>query len=289
MKKAEYSLGEKFEIESVNFLARKLTDFGIPFAYLFPQSSLATHLNEDWVSTDEDEDIGSRVRKKYAGELKCICNAVIEKFYSGVDVSVSTRNLTAKNSKISRSQRTCLFLVGFDETGEIAEKLSHVTAFVCDRVQQSQPDLFFRNESVGLLAPEVVFLTDQIIELRKRMSGIKITHPFGVETLDSSISLPGFSGEFDTFEFDLPPAEKVSGLATVDGFREFHNIVYLTIFDSFEILEASKCFVIQDTTLFKKIIEAKHGGKKVRYIADKVFEKRPDKPTFILKNLEILD
>jgi hypothetical protein len=288
MKKTEYSLGEKFDLESVKFLGRKLTEFGIPFTYLFPQSSLVTYLNKDWAATKDGEDVGSRVRKKFADELKCICNAVIEKFYSGFDVSVSTQNLTAMNSKISRNQRTCLFLVGSDETGEIAEKLSHVTAFVCDRVQQSQRDLFFRDESTGLLASEVLFLTDQILELRKRMSGIKITHPFGIETLDSSISLPGFFGEFDTFEFDLPPAEKVSGLATVDGFREFRNTAYLNIFDSVEIVEASKDFVILDTTLFKKLTDAKHVGKKIRYIADKVFEKRPDKPTLILKAIEIL-
>jgi hypothetical protein len=272
MKKTEYSLGEKFDLESVKFLGRKLTEFGIPFTYLFPQSSLVTYLNKDWAATKDGEDVGSRVRKKFADELKCICNAVIEKFYSGFDVSVSTQNLTAMNSKISRNQRTCLFLVGSDETGEIAEKLSHVTAFVCDRVQQSQRDLFFRDESTGLLASEVLFLTDQILELRKRMSGIKITHPFGIETLD----------------FDLPPAEKVSGLATVDGFREFRNTAYLNIFDSVEIVEASKDFVILDTTLFKKLTDAKHVGKKIRYIADKVFEKRPDKPTLILKAIEIL-
>jgi hypothetical protein len=289
MKKTEYSLGEKFELESVTFLGRKPTEFGVHFAYLFPQSSFVTYLNENWVATKDGEDVGSKVRKKFAGELKCICNAVIKKFYSGVDVSVSTQNLTAMNSKISRNQRTCLFLVGSDETGEIAEKLSHVTGFVCARVQQSQPDLFFRDESTGLLAPEVVFLTDQINELRKRMSGIKITHPFGFENLDSTNAPTGFYDEFDNFEFDLPPAEKVSGLATVDGFREFRNTAYLNIFDSVGIVAASKDFVIQDTTLFKKLNDAKHFGKKIRYIADKVFEKRPDKPTFTLNDIEILD
>lgn len=38
----------------------------------------------------------------------------------------------------------------------------------------------------------------------------------------------------------------------------------------------------------KKIAEAKHLKNSVRYIADKVFEKTPDKPTFILKEVEIL-
>ncbi|NKI18669.1 hypothetical protein HCU74_14745 [Spongiibacter sp. KMU-166] len=287
MKTTEYSLGEEFDLESESLLGKDLKRFGISFTYLYPQSSLAIHLNNDWVSTD-NEDVGSQVRRKFAGQLTSVCELFIERFYPELDASVSVRNLTAKNSKIRRNQRTALFLVDPNETRGIAEKLSHVAGFVCSRVQQNQPDLFFRDESTGLLASEVVFLTEQIDELRKRMSGIKITHPFGVETLDPSTELTGFSGEFDKFEFELSPAEQVSGLAIVDGFREFRNTAYLTIFDSAEILEASKVFVVQDTTLFKKITEAKHFGNKIRYVADKVFEVRPDKPTFILKDIEIV-
>ncbi|MBQ0758411.1 MAG: hypothetical protein KBT72_02055 [Zhongshania sp.] len=287
MKKTEYSLGEKFELESGNFLGRNLTEFGIPFSYLFPQSSLVIHLNEDWISID-DEDVGSRVRKKFADELKCICNVVIEKFYSGIDACVSIRNLTAKNSKISRNQRTTLFLIGPDKAGEIAEKLSHVTGFVCARAQQRQSDLFIQDDFPELLAPEAEFLEDQINGLRKNLSGVKINHPFGVENFGSNPAITGFSGEFDSFEFEIPPADEVCGIASIDGFREFHNTAYLTIIDCDEISEASKNFAVQDTTLLKKIMEAKYYDKKIRYLADRVFENRPDKSTFILKAIEIL-
>ena len=287
MKANEYASGEIYDYESVNFIGLEKTDLGIPFAYLFPQSSLVIHLNEDWISTD-DEDVGSRVRKKFADELKCICNVVIEKFYPGIDASVSIRNLTAKNAKISRNQRTTLFLVGPDKTGEMAEKLSHVTGFVCARVQQSQPDLFIKDDFPELLATVTEFLGDQINGLRKNLSGVKINHPFGVENFGSTPVITGFSGEFDSFEFEIPPAEEVCGIASIDGFREFHNTVYLTIIDCAEISEASKNFAVQDTTLLKKIMEAKYYDKKIRYIADKVFDNRPDKPTFILKGIEIL-
>lgn len=142
---------------------------------------------------------------------------------------------------------------------------------------------------IGLLEPEKEFIEDQINELRKCLSGVKITHPFGLETVSISSPITGFSGVFDTFVFELPPAEEVFGLASVDGFREFHNTVYLTIIESGEIVEASKDFEIHDTSLLKKITEAKHYDKKIHYIAHKIFEKRPDKPTFIHKSIKILD
>ena len=288
MKKSEYEYGEFRDYKSIKNKDHQLTDVGAGFANLFPQSSSIIYVDKIWISYDT-EDIGCRVRKKFAIELQCVCKNYLNTFYSEKDVGITVLNLIAVDSKIQRNQRTSLRLAGADKPEELTKKLSRVTEFVCSRVQQIQPDLFFRDEPTGLLPPEVVFLTDQIVGIRKRMSDMKITHPFGIETLDSSMPPIGFSGEFDKYEFDPAPAEKVSGLATVDGFREFRNTVYLTILDSAKILEASKDFVIQDTTLFKKIIEAKHFSKKVRYFADKVFEKRPDKPTFILKKIEILD
>ena len=157
-----------------------------------------------------------------------------------------------------------------------------------ERLKQSQPDMLSADGTHGLTMKEITFLLEQNEKIRASLSGDIITHPFGVETLGSSQVLVAFAGRFDDYEYDLPPAEEINGVAIVDGFREFHNSVYLSLTANNEVIEVSKQFLIQDTTLIKKIAEAKHLKKSVRYIADKVFEKTPDKPTLILKEVEIL-
>ncbi len=287
MKKSEYSNGEELETKLRNITDIAAEGFGAPFAYLFPQSSSVTHLNKDWISYDET-DVGCQVRKQFANGVMHACNTFIEKYYSEYDVSVAARNLIATNSMIKRKQRTVLFLVNHDRAGEVLAKLPDVVWHVCSKVRQTQSDLFLHDDRFGLLPPEIDFLEDQVNEFRKKMSGKKIAHPFGIKSISSDSKIIGFSGEFETFEYDFPPAEEVSGLALVDGFREFCNTAYLTTIGENQIYEASKIFVLKDTMLLKKIAEANYFSKNIRFIADKVFERDPDKPTFILKSVEIL-
>ncbi|MBU0537768.1 MAG: hypothetical protein KKF24_06775 [Gammaproteobacteria bacterium] len=289
MKKTEYTHGEAIGLGVPIELGLGWAEHGTPFAHLFPQSSSIIHLNERWIVYDI-KDIGCVVRNKFATELADICNRFLRTYFPEADVTVSVKNLIAVHSKIQRNQRTALFLNCNEISKDLTKKLSCIAEFVCARVQQLQPDLLYLNDSTRLLEPEEMdFLKGQIDDFRKHMSGKKITHPFGMETLGENPTITGFSGEFDTYEYELPPAEEVRGLASIDGFRESRNSVYLIINSDDGDGNVFKIFVIHDTKLIRLITEAKYYDKKIHYIADKIFEKLPDKPTFILKDIEILD
>ncbi len=257
------------------------------FAQLWPESSSLKQFDGEWLEFNE-KDVGCRIRNKTARALESSCLSFSKCFLSDADVGIVLKNLIAKDCNRSKNQRTVLLVAGNNACQEVTDRLSNAVAFMAERLMQSQPDMLSSDGTHGLAMKEIEFLLEQNKKIRESLSGDSITHPFGVETLGSNRVLVAFSGRFDDYEYDLPPAEEINGIAIVDGFREFHNSVYLSLTADNKVIEVSKQFLIQDTTLIKKIAEAKHLKNSVRYTADMVFEKKPDKPTFILKEVEIL-
>ncbi|QQD17461.1 hypothetical protein I6N98_13970 [Spongiibacter nanhainus] len=258
----------------------------IAFAQLWPQSSTLREFDHEWLEFDE-RDVGCRIRNKTARSIENACTDFVKTFYPGCGVGVKLKNLIAKDCTKQRNQRTVLMLTG-DDNHDISDKLSLAVSFVGERLIQKQGDLFFSDSVSGLSVADITFLMDHVDKIRMALSGSKITHPFALETFGPDPRVSAFSGRFDEFEFELPAAEEVSGTATVDGFRGHHNLVYLSIMDVDTVVDASKTFVIHDTKMLKLITEAKHHDAHLKYVADKIFEKTPDKPTFILKSVEIM-
>lgn len=287
MKIQDFSSGEGSNKENLNHPKSSETATLIAFAQFWPQSSSLKEFDGEWLEFDE-ADVGCRIRNRLGRALENSCNLFMEKFLSRNDIGITLKNLIAKNSLKIRNQRTVLLATGSGVSSEVTDKLSKVIAFISERLIQEQADLFFCDESHGLTVKEIEFLLSQVDKIRELLSGDKITHPFGVETLGSKPRVAAFSGHFDIYEYELPPAEEVSGEASVDGFRDFHNTAFLNILIDEEVVEPSKVFRIDDTSIIGKINDAKHSGANVRYIAEKIYETHPDKPTFVLKEIEIL-
>lgn len=287
MKLQEYTAGERSKKNILKTATGKKMPTQRPFAELWPQSSSIIDFDAEWFEFDE-KDVGCQIRSKTARAIVATCIDYIDFFHPDRDNAVTLKNLISKDCAKPRNQRTVLMLAGSEVDDQVQDKLSNVVGFVAERLIQDQGNLFFTDDSRGLSVAEIGFLLERIDKIRIELSGSNITHPFAVETLGVNSTVSAFSGRFDDYQYELPPAVKISGDAVVDGLREHHNSVYLSLLEDDMVIDVSKPFIIQDTKLLRVIAEAKHIEAQVTYVAEKIFEKTPDKPTFVLKSVEIV-
>lgn len=287
MKLQEYAAGERPNKNPGIKAKGKKIQTQPPFAELWPQSSSIIDFDAEWFEFDE-KDVGCQIRNKTARAIVGICLDYIKLFHPHKNIAVTLKNLISKDCAKPRNQRTVLMLTGGEVDDLMQDKFSNVAGFVAERLIQNQGNLFFTDDSRSLSVAEIDFLLGRIDRIRIALSGANITHPFAVETLGVNPTVSAFSGRFDDYQYELPPAMEISGDAVVDGLREHHNSVYLSLLEDDMVIDVSKPFIIQDTKLLRVIAEAKHIEAQVTYVAEKIFEKTPDKPTLVLKSVEIV-